>query len=75
MHLDLRAPHLEQDVEGLLHGARFGLGRAHAGGKTDEPQTVAVTEQTLCPLGWIGIETLCQLVGHFDFLCGTNSNV
>lgn len=43
-HLHLRAPHLEQNIEGLLHSAGFGLGCPHAGRKTDEPQTVAVTK-------------------------------
>lgn len=48
-HLHLRAPHLEQNIERLLHGTGFGLSQTHACWQADKPQAIAVAEQTLSP--------------------------
>lgn len=63
-----RGPHLQEDVVRLLHGAALRLGQPHGCWQADEPHAVAVTEQTAGPQRWVGIETLCHLVGKLDLL-------
>lgn len=70
-HLHFGGPHLQEDVVGLLHGPAFGLCQPDGRRQADEPQAVAVTEQTAGPQRGVGIKPLGQLVGELDLLLDT----
>lgn len=70
-HLHFGGPHLQEDVVGLVHGPAFRLGQSHGRRQADEPQAVAVTEQTAGPQRGVGIKPLGQLVGELDLLLDT----
>lgn len=41
--------HLPEDIIGCAESPHLGVTHLHIGGQADEPQTVAVTQQTLGP--------------------------
>lgn len=61
-NLHLVAPHYQQDVVCLVHGATLGLSQSHSCWQADEPQAVAVAEQAAGPQLRVGVEPLGHLV-------------